>query len=75
MSGSSRSMGDTIMSHVLVPMIFTSVPGLMPAPTAPMCASKAPDRHGHARRQADGPGDFGRQLRPPCRSAQTAGVA
>ena len=30
------------MSQVLVPMIFTSVPGLMPAPTAPMWASNAP---------------------------------
>ena len=34
------------MSQVLVPMIFTSVPGLMPAPTAPMCASNAPTATG-----------------------------
>ena len=42
MSGSGLSIGATIMSQVLVPMIFTSVPALMPAPTAPMWASKAP---------------------------------
>ena len=42
MSGSWLSIGATIMSQVLVPMIFTSVPALMPAPTAPMWASKAP---------------------------------
>ena len=32
----------TIMSQVLVPRIFTSVPSRIPAPTAPMCASNAP---------------------------------
>ena len=42
MSASSLSFGMTIMSQVLVPRILTSVPSLMPAPTAPMCASKAP---------------------------------
>ncbi len=45
-SASSWSAGATIMSHVLVPMIFTSVPGLMPAPTAPMWASNAPTATG-----------------------------
>ena len=34
------------MSQVLVPMIFTSVPGLMPAPTPPVWASKAPTATG-----------------------------
>ena len=34
------------MSQVLVPMIFTSVPGLMPAPTAPRWASSAPTATG-----------------------------
>ena len=34
------------MSQVLVPMILTSVPGLMPAPTAPMWASNAPTATG-----------------------------
>ena len=46
MSGNRRSSGATIMSQVLVPMIFTSVPGLMPAPTAPMWASNAPTATG-----------------------------
>ena len=35
-----------MQSQVLVPMIFTSVPGPMPAPTAPMWASKAPTATG-----------------------------
>jgi hypothetical protein len=34
------------MSQVLVPMIFTSVPGAMPQPTAPRCASNAPTATG-----------------------------
>ena len=34
------------MSHVLVPMILTSVPGLTPEPTAPMWASNAPTATG-----------------------------
>ena len=46
MSGKRSSNGATIMSQVLVPMIFTSVPGRMPAPTAPMWASKAPTATG-----------------------------
>ncbi len=46
MSGSASASGATIMSQVLVPMIFTSVPGLMPAPTAPVWASKAPTATG-----------------------------
>ena len=33
---------ETSMSQVDVPMILTSDPGRIPAPTAPMCASKAP---------------------------------
>ena len=31
-----------MMSHVLVPTIFTSEPMEIPAPTAPICASNAP---------------------------------
>ena len=46
MSGNAPSTGATIMSQVLVPMIFTSVPGLMPAPTAPRWASSAPTATG-----------------------------
>src|ERR1017187_5546565 len=34
-SASGTSIGATIMSQVLVPMIFTKVPGLILAPTAP----------------------------------------
>ncbi len=46
MSASLWSIGATIMSQVLVPMILTSVPGLMPAPTAPAWASKSPTATG-----------------------------
>ena len=34
--------GATSTSQVEVPMIFTIVRSVMPPPTAPMCASKAP---------------------------------
>ena len=34
-NGWAGSIGQVVMSQVLVPMIFTSVPGLTPAPTAP----------------------------------------
>ncbi len=46
MSASLSPSGTTIMSHVLVPMIFTSVPGAMPDPTPPRCASNAPTATG-----------------------------
>ena len=46
MSASCCPAGTTIMSHVLVPMILTSVPGAMPAPTPPRWASKAPTATG-----------------------------
>jgi hypothetical protein len=42
MSASGLLVGEIMRSQVLVPRIFTSVPSLMPAPTAPVCASKAP---------------------------------
>jgi len=45
-SGSFSPSGTTIMSQVLVPMIFTSVPGAMPDPTPPRCASNAPTATG-----------------------------
>ena len=42
MSGRLVWLGATTMSQVLVPMILTSTPLLIPEPTAPRCASKAP---------------------------------
>src|ERR1700722_11962946 len=45
-SASFSDNGQTAISQVLVPMILTSVPGAMPAPTAPRCASNAPTATG-----------------------------
>ena len=54
------------MSHVLVPMIFTSVPGAMPEPDAAQVRVERADRHRNARRQAGALGPFRRQpARPP----------
>ncbi len=38
--------GAIAKSQVEVPMIFTSVPGVMPEPTAPRCTSNAPTATG-----------------------------
>ncbi len=38
----TSAAGATSMSQVEVPMILVSVPGVIPPPTPPMCASKAP---------------------------------
>ena len=65
MSASGWSMGATIMSQVLVPMIFTRVPGLIPAPTAPMWASNAPTATGKPGRQTDLVGHVGAQAGRP----------
>ena len=46
MSASFSVFGQTAMSQVLVPMIFTSAPGATPEPTAPRCASNAPTATG-----------------------------
>ena len=62
MSGSALSIGATIMSQVLVPMIFTRVPGLMPAPTAPMWASNAPTATAMPGGRPTCRGHLGRQL-------------
>jgi len=45
-SASFFVFGAIAMSQVLVPMIFTSVPGATPEPTAPRCASNAPTATG-----------------------------
>ena len=45
-SASFSLFGAIAMSQVLVPMIFTSVPGATPEPTAPRCASNAPTATG-----------------------------
>jgi len=45
-SASFSLFAFTVMSQVLVPMILTSVPGWMPAPMAPRCASNAPTATG-----------------------------
>ena len=45
-SASFLEFGAIAISQVLVPMIFTSVPGATPDPTAPRCASKAPTATG-----------------------------
>ena len=52
MSGKEPSCGATIMSQVLVPMIFTRVPGLMPRPDRAHVGVESPHGHGHAFRQA-----------------------
>ena len=41
-SASSALLGATTISQVLVPMILTRTPLLMPEPTAPKWASNAP---------------------------------
>jgi len=43
--------GHTAMSHVLVPMIFTSVPGATPEPTAAKMRVERADRDRNTRRQ------------------------
>src|SRR5664279_1451281 len=37
-----RFRSDDDVTHVEVPILFTSVPGAAPPPTAPICASYAP---------------------------------
>ena len=49
------------MSQVLVPMIFTSVPALMPGADRAHVGVEGPHGHGHARRQTDLGRDFRRE--------------